>query len=74
MKNLEKNIADAQKKYPELYHVVSSNEVHSFETIEEAITDLNDAIDAEEKIGSGFTPALFPPNAASIVLKRGHHV
>jgi hypothetical protein len=41
-----------------MYHVVSSNEVHSFKTRDEAIADLNGAIDDEERIGSGFTPEL----------------
>lgn len=52
------NITDAQKNYPEMYHVVSSNEVHSFETRDEANEDLIAAIDAEEKLGTGFTPEL----------------
>jgi hypothetical protein len=55
---ISKNITDAQSNYPEMYHVVTSNEVHSFETRDEAIEDLNEAIIAEEKIGSGFTPEL----------------
>ena len=52
------NITDAQKNYPEMYHVVSSNEVHSFETRDEANEDLIAAIDAEEKLGNGFAPEL----------------
>lgn len=52
------NITEAQKNYPEMYHVVNSSEVHSFETRGEAIKDLNEAIEAEEKICSGFTPEL----------------
>lgn len=55
---ISKNITEAQKNYPEMYHVVSSSEVHSFSSREEAIEDLNAAINAEEKIGSGFTPEL----------------
>jgi hypothetical protein len=55
---ISKNITEAQSNYPRMYHVVSSNEVHSFKTRDEAIADLNGAIDDEERIGSGFTPEL----------------
>lgn len=55
---ISNNITEAQKNYSEMYHVVTSNEVHSFATRDEAIEDLNDAINAEEKIGSGLTPEL----------------
>jgi hypothetical protein len=57
MKN-SNNITDAKKNFPEMYHVVSSNEVHSFETRDEANKDLIAAVDAEEKLRTGFTPEL----------------
>ena len=55
---ISKNITEAKTNFPKMYHVVSSNEVHSFETMEEANEDLESAINAEEKINSGFTPEL----------------
>lgn len=55
---LSKNIEEAKKNYPEMYHVVNSNEVHSFENREDAQSDFDDAVIAEEKIESGFEPEL----------------
>lgn len=55
---ISKNIQEAQANYPEMYHVVSSNEVHSFKTRDMAIEDLELAIDAENKFKTGFTPEL----------------
>lgn len=50
-----KNIAEALNNYLTLIHVVSSSEVHSFETLLEAEEYYKEAALAEEKIGSGFT-------------------
>lgn len=50
------NITQAQSNYPEMYHVVNSNEVHSFKTRNEAQTDYENAVNAEKEINSGFEP------------------
>jgi hypothetical protein len=55
---ISKNIQEAEKNYPNMYHVASSNEVHSFESLEEANEDLINAFDAESGSGTKFTPIL----------------
>ena len=56
------NIQQAQKEHSNCYHVVSSSEVHSFEKREDAISDYEDAVKAEEMIISSFEPVIFAPN------------
>lgn len=67
MKTIYPNIQEAQKELPTYYHVVSSNEVHSFQTIEEAQEDLIIATNAELIIESGFAPELITPPTYDIV-------
>jgi hypothetical protein len=43
------------------YHVVNSNEVHSFEYIKEAVDDLIEAINQEEKLQTNFKCELIAP-------------
>ena len=54
---ISKNITEA-KKTELKYHVINSNEVHSFSTKKEALSDLEDAKWAEKKNGTGFTPKI----------------
>jgi len=51
------NIADA-KQTGLKYHVVNSNEVHSFSSKKEALNDLKEAIKAEIQVKSNFQPQL----------------
>lgn len=55
---ISKNISQARQEYPEMYHVINSNEVHSFDTLKEAEEDLQDAIEAELKFQTNFKPEL----------------
>lgn len=64
--NISQNITEAQHEYANMYHVVSSIEVHSFESKKEAEADLEEAIVAEEKINSGFIPSLITPKPCKI--------
>lgn len=52
------NIETAKNDFPTYYHVVNSQEVHSFATIAEAKKDLADAKIAEKKMGSEFLPKI----------------
>ena len=53
------NIQEAFRNKEELhFHVVSENEVHSFDNMNDAFDDLEDAQRALTKIGSDFVPEL----------------
>ena len=57
---ISSNIADAINNYPELpHHVVTSNGVHSFSDLEEAVSDYESALLTEQKNGSNFEPSFF---------------
>jgi hypothetical protein len=60
------NIQSAQANYPFYYHVVNSNEVHSFENFEDALEDYEEAKIQEEKFNTGFTPIVIEPKLAVI--------
>jgi len=60
------NIQSAQANYPLFFHVVNSNEVHSFEKFEDANEDYEDAKIQEEKFNTGFTPIVIEPKLAVI--------
>ena len=58
MKAITSNIEEAQKTGLK-YHVLSSNEVHSFSNKKEAQKDLKEAIKAEKQEKTNFIPQLF---------------
>ena len=55
---ISQNIELAENNYPGMYHVVNSNEVHSFETFIKAHEDYCDAIIYEERLKTGFKPEI----------------
>jgi hypothetical protein len=63
---ISSNIEQAENNYPSMYHVVNSNEVHSFETLKEAATDLIEALNQEEKLKTKFKCELIAPKLAVI--------
>jgi hypothetical protein len=63
---ISSNIEQAENNYPSMYHVVNSNEVHSFETLKEAATDLIEALNQEEKLKTKFKSELIAPKLAVI--------
>lgn len=58
MKTVNKNLELARLENPTFYHVVNSNEVHSYENLEDAENDLKEAIDNELKYNTGFSPSI----------------
>ena len=60
------NIQSAQANYPSHYHVVNSNEIHSFENFEDAFEDYEEAKLQEEKFNTGFAPLFIEPKLAVI--------
>jgi len=63
---LSSNIQSAQSNYPSFFHVVNSNEVHSFQNFEDANEDYEEAKLQEEKFNTGFTPIVIEPKLAVI--------
>jgi hypothetical protein len=55
---ISSNIELAENNYPGFYHVVNSNEVHSFETFIKAHENYCDAIIYEERLKTNFKPEI----------------
>ena len=64
------NIELAENNYPGMYHVVNSNEVHSFQNFEDANEDYEEAKLQEEKYNTGFTPIVIEPKLAVIYANK----
>jgi dTDP-4-dehydrorhamnose reductase len=58
---VSKNILTAKEQYPSMFHVVSQNEVHSFEKHKDALEDYEMAVLEDEKRGLFFEPYIECP-------------
>jgi len=67
---ISSNIEIAQSNYPFYFHVVNSNEVHSFQNFHNALEDYEEAKLQEEKYNTGFTPIVIEPKLAVIYANK----